>query len=112
MIQKQSLENFKFKFSYVELDNVLGYIIVEETPDIVNVIDVFVVIDRRNEGIAGKIMSVVIDNYSDRNVKFMLEVRKDNLPAINLYKKFGFRQIYVRRKYYKDQDGIIMEAIR
>ena len=48
MIQKQSLENFKFKFSYVELDNVLGYIIVEETPDIVNVIDVFVVIDRRN----------------------------------------------------------------
>lgn len=111
MIQKECLENFKFKFSYVELDNVLGYIIVEETPDIINVIDVFVVVDRRNEGIASKIMSVVIDNYSDRNVKFMLEVRKDNLVAIKLYKNFGFKVIYVREKYYKSQDALIMERI-
>lgn len=41
--------------------------------------------------------------------KITLEVRKSNDPAINFYKKFGFKQILVRKHYYKNgEDAILM----
>ena len=42
--------------------------------------------------------------------KIMLEVNEKNLPAIHLYKKYGFKQISIRKKYYNNQENaIIME---
>ena len=38
-----------------------------------------------------------------------LEVKKDNYQAIQLYEKNGFRKIAIRKSYYKDTDGILME---
>jgi len=40
----------------------------------------------------------------------MLEVRADNAGAINLYRRAGFEQIAVRRRYYQpgDVDALIM----
>ena len=38
-----------------------------------------------------------------------LEVRKDNIPAINLYKKFNFQEKAIRKGYYQGTDGILME---
>lgn len=41
--------------------------------------------------------------------KINLEVRVDNLRAINLYKKYGFKELIVRKNYYgKDEDALIM----
>lgn len=41
--------------------------------------------------------------------KIFLEVRKGNLPAINLYKKFGYKEISQRKKYYNDgEDALVM----
>ena len=41
--------------------------------------------------------------------KIFLEVRKSNIPAINAYKKAGFNQISVRKKYYSDgEDALIL----
>ncbi len=40
--------------------------------------------------------------------KVNLEVRKDNFRAINLYKKYGFKEVYVRKNYYgNNEDGIV-----
>ena len=41
-----------------------------------------------------------------------LEVRKSNLPAISLYKKFAFEAMGVRRRYYSDnsEDAIVMHS--
>ena len=41
----------------------------------------------------------------------MLEVKEDNLKAISLYKKHGFKVIHIRKNYYKDKDALIMEKI-
>ena len=39
-----------------------------------------------------------------------LEVRAGNIPAISLYKKTGFTQVSVRKKYYQDnqEDALLM----
>jgi ribosomal-protein-alanine N-acetyltransferase len=41
-----------------------------------------------------------------------LEVRVSNVPAQNLYRKYGFAQVGIRRGYYLDnkEDGIIMST--
>lgn len=38
-----------------------------------------------------------------------LEVKEDNLVAIRLYEKNGFVKKAIRKNYYKDKDGILME---
>lgn len=38
-----------------------------------------------------------------------LEVKEDNLVAIRLYEKNGFIKKAIRKNYYKDKDGILME---
>ncbi len=37
-----------------------------------------------------------------------LEVRASNEPAIELYKAFGFRPIAIRKKYYQNEDALVM----
>ena len=44
-----------------------------------------------------------------RVVNITLEVRVSNEIARNLYKKFGFREVALRKYYYGDEDGILME---
>ena len=41
----------------------------------------------------------------------MLEVRESNISAIKLYEKVGFEEINRRKKYYGNEDAIIMERI-
>ena len=38
-------------------------------------------------------------------------MREDNIPALSLYRAFGFEEIYRRKRYYKDpvSDAIMME---
>ncbi len=40
----------------------------------------------------------------------ILEVRRTNLPAVHLYARQGFRQVGVRRSYYRDnqEDALVM----
>ncbi len=38
-------------------------------------------------------------------VRILLEVRISNDPALNLYKKMGFKPIGLRKQYYQTQEG-------
>ena len=38
-----------------------------------------------------------------------LEVNTKNIPAINLYKKYNFKEVGLRKNYYKNcEDALIM----
>ena len=41
-----------------------------------------------------------------------LEVRESNIPALSLYKKFGFEELGIRKKFYEHpvEDAIIMKV--
>ena len=43
------------------------------------------------------------------NKSITLEVNKNNIPALNLYKKFAFHEVAIRKGYYNGVDGILME---
>ncbi|MDO9069832.1 MAG: ribosomal-protein-alanine N-acetyltransferase, partial [Deltaproteobacteria bacterium] len=38
------------------------------------------------------------------------EVRASNQTAINLYHKYNFKEIAVRKKYYQDEDALVLLA--
>ncbi|MDU3153939.1 MAG: GNAT family N-acetyltransferase, partial [Anaerococcus hydrogenalis] len=62
-----------------------------------------------------KIASYMLEHLinSSRNLKISkiwLEVSTKNIPAINLYEKFGFEKIRLRKNYYSltHEDAFIM----
>lgn len=64
----------------------------------------------RRKGIAKQLLHHVIDAAEGTGVELLtLEVRMSNTNAQNLYKKFGFQKVAVRKKYYPDhEDALIM----
>ena len=66
-------------------------------------------------GIGELLLISAIELALSRNAHMLtLEVRKSNMPAQALYKKYGFEEVGVRRGYYTDnrEDAIIMTTDR
>ena len=64
----------------------------------------------KNNGIGNKLMAYLISIAINNRVEnITLEVRVSNEIARNLYKKYGFREVALRKFYYADEDGILME---
>lgn len=101
---------FARKIEYVIDDKVIGYLEYSLIYDRME-IDNFSVIDEyRKQGIGTKLLAHLVSlAISYRVVNITLEVRFSNEVAINLYKKFGFREVALRKFYYGDEDGILME---
>ena len=68
----------------------------------------YIVVDPRYRkiGVATKLLKYIEENYKAKNIT--LEVKKNNIPAINFYNKNGFSIVSVRKNYYKDEDGYLM----
>jgi len=93
------------------------------TPAIVGIIVVWLILDEihiatfavdptyRRLGIAQRLLAhTLLDAHQSGGKKAFLEVRKGNLAARNLYGKFGFEEIGIRKKYYQDngEDAVMM----
>ena len=94
----------KIKGYYID-NNIVGVLVYE---DIYNRFEVdYIVVDSqyRRKGIGKKLLESII-NLNPENIT--LEVREDNIPAINLYKKMGFEIVSKREKYYGNIDGLLM----
>ena len=64
----------------------------------------------RRQGIAQMLINRLIEGLLIKNVdELFLEVRVSNTPARALYKKMGFEEVGIRKKYYEDtEDAIVM----
>ena len=101
---------FSRKIEYIENDKSLGYLEFSLIYDRMEIDNFYVNEESRNKGIGTKLLAHLISlaiNYHVINIT--LEVRVSNNIAINLYKKFGFREVALRKYYYGDEDGILME---
>ena len=110
-ILKEELESIDSKYIVAKTNDgeIIGFAgikIIVDTADIMNIV---VKKSWRNQGVGNLLLNNLISLCKELNlVSLSLEVNEDNLPAIHLYEKFGFKQIGVRKNYYHDKDGIIL----
>lgn len=84
----------------------VGYL-VYQVFDIAEILRLGVAKSAQRQGIARRLMTAWLDLENVKQCQScLLEVRADNTPAINLYQAFDFKQIAIRKGYYKDKDGV------
>ena len=102
--------NSKYIMAKTNDDEIIGFAgikIIINTADIMNIV---VKKSWRNQGVGNFLLNNLVSICKDLNLlSLSLEVNEDNYPAIHLYKKFGFKNIGLRKNYYKNNDGIVME---
>ena len=95
---------------YLKDQKIVGFINYHDIYDRVEIINFNVLEFFQNRHIGSSLLLNLITISKEKLKKnITLEVRKDNEKAIYLYKKFGFREISIRKNYYNDVDGILME---
>jgi ribosomal-protein-alanine N-acetyltransferase len=90
---------------------VIGMIVAWLIVDEVHIATLAVQPEYRKLHIAQQLLiRILTDGYRSGAVKAFLEVRKSNLAARSLYKKFGFVESGVRKRYYQDngEDAVLM----
>lgn len=104
---KKELENNPFaNFLGYTLDNkIVGYLYYSNIYDRIEINQIEVQKEYRNQKIATKLMQELIKENKD----ITLEVKKTNTIAIKLYQKFDFKEIAIRKGYYNGIDALLME---
>jgi len=84
---------------------IVGMIVAWLIVDEVHVATIATHPDFRRQGIAKNLLSHALQHLSTEGAQSsFLEVRASNLAAQELYRKFGFEESGVRRRYYRDND--------
>lgn len=109
------VDEFKKDYSHyfvAETDGeILGYAGIWCIYETAELIRIATTPSHQKKGIAKELMKAILDCAKTCECeRMMLEVRKSNTPAQELYKKFGFGEISVRKGYYSGEDAVIMEA--
>ncbi len=109
---EKELEN-KIAVYFVATENgkVLGYIGLWNICGTAEIMDVAVHGDFRRQGIGEGLILKALEKCEVLGVSEVnLEVRKSNISAIALYKKMGFTENGIRKKYYENrEDAILMQ---
>ena len=89
-------------------NRLVGYIIFKRMYDITDLIYIIVDTEYRRQKIASKLLEYLIEESE----KILLEVRCDNDNAIKLYKNYNFKIINIRKKYYNNVDGYVVDVMK
>lgn len=109
-VDTSTINPFSRRVEYFVDDKSVGFLEYSLIYDRMEIDNFEVLEDYRGQGIGTKMMAYLISMAIDlRVVNITLEVRVSNEVARNLYKKFGFREVAIRKYYYGDEDGILME---
>ena len=110
MINKEILSDTDSIYNYMDGEKVLGYLEIRLVDGVVDIMNLFVNEEERRKGIATSLMNEMInkEDYS----RIILEVNENNIEALRLYNKLGFKEISLRERYYGEDTAIIMEKVR
>lgn len=91
----------------------LGYVMFWILHDELLINNVAVDPEQRRKGIGGRLIGTALsEGRAARCRTAYLEVRRSNVNAIHLYRRFGFQVIGKRRGYYSDtrEDALVMSS--
>ena len=93
-------------------DEIVGFAGILTICDEANIMNIVSKVNKRHLGIGTKLLHALVDSAKKQNSKSItLEVNINNYPAINLYEKFGFKRIGLRKKYYNNTDDAIIMTL-
>ena len=90
---------------------IVGYVLFWLLPGSIDIHNIAVHADFRRKGIARVLLGKVVQEAERQSItRVMLEVRKSNLPAQQLYDAMGFSTTGIRKGYYSDngEDALAM----
>jgi ribosomal-protein-alanine N-acetyltransferase len=78
-----------------------GFALISTVLDEAELLQIAVDPGHRGEGISINLLNAAVVYLRQRGIiRLMLEVRQSNLPAISLYRRFGFVEEGIRKAYY------------
>ncbi len=96
-LQNNKLGNFSRKYIITaeHNDEVIGILIaLPEKESGIHIYSLHVAPEYRNKGAASALLTSCINDMYTKNIEYLLiDVHRDNKPAYNLYKKFGFIEV-------------------
>lgn len=111
---KSDFENSNSTYYIAKLDNeIVGFAGFLKICDEANLMNIVTKTSKRHLGIGTKLLEAIIKEAKKQNLKTItLEVNEKNTYAIDLYeKKFNFKRIGLRKKYYNNTDDAILMSM-
>lgn len=112
-ILKQEIESDSSTIYTLKInDKIVGFAGISIVLDEADITNIVIKKNCRGQKLSFFLMAILIDLASKSGCKKInLEVNEKNIIAINLYKKFGFEQVGLRKKYYNEQDAVLMSKV-
>ena len=107
---KKELDNDSKSLNLIsEIDGqLMGYFFSHMISNEVHILNIAIDVSFQHRGNGEVFFNQIFKKYLEYANVF-LEVKRTNLPAINLYHKFGFEEIDIRKMYYSDgEDAVVM----
>lgn len=107
------LSNHDFNLSIVALiaSQVVGYAVANLVANELHINNIAVAEGFRRRGIGDRLLQMLLRLMQEKHCAVAhLEVRAGNREAVPLYRKYGFRVVGVRKKYYdvENEDALLM----
>lgn len=96
--EMERIDRYRFLIIKIE-EKTAGYVILYDSVDVWEIMKIAVKKEYRRKGIGEELLKYI---SSLIQMPIMLEVRENNIGAIEFYKKNGFEQIATRKNYYTD----------
>ena len=99
--------------SYIE-PHIYGYVGLLMVPYESDILNITVRNENRRAGIGTELLTEIMARCPEHGVSVIhLEVRESGVPARNLYRKMGFREDGIRKRYYTDpvEDAVLMTLL-
>ena len=110
-ILKSEIANINSRYIVAKCKNeIIGFAGLILIVDEANIMNIVVKKEKRGNGLGAVLLKSLLDISKQFNAKSVtLEVNVNNLSAINLYRKFNFQKVGLRKKYYNNkEDAFIM----
>ncbi|WP_420731027.1 ribosomal protein S18-alanine N-acetyltransferase [Hwanghaeella sp. 1Z406] len=93
-------------------DDPVGFILARIVMDEAEILSIGVPPQWRKAGIGKALLSIALIRAQENGAKqVFLEVGKDNPAALALYSHMAFKQVGLRKKYYRRSDGTFIDAL-
>ena len=113
-ILKSELQNPFSTYIMAKLGNkIVGFAGMIDTIDQMEITNIVVKKDYRKNGIGNILLNKLISLAKEnKKTKIILEVNENNISAIKLYEKNGFKKCGLRKRYYNNTDNAIIMNLK